>query len=67
MSPEIRQAVEDWKSGRAYMGNDRNYRLRQRQIGWKWYGRGPVAPWNRAAKRLSPTTDALHALAFPGE
>lgn len=60
----IWQALRDWRSGQAYIDGDGNYRLRPVQVGdHKWQGSGPVAPWNRAAKRRFASCSELHAAA----
>lgn len=50
-----RKILEDWGSGRAYLDNNGNYRLKA-----EGRSKGPVAPWNRQAKMSFPSCDVLH-------
>ena len=45
----------DWLSGRAYMDNAGNFRLKR-----PGQSRGPIAPWNIAAKRTFPSVAHFH-------
>lgn len=51
----IARALSDWRMNRAYIDGRGNYHV-------KTEGRssGPIAPWNKAAKRAFPTVDDLH-------
>lgn len=55
----VLQALTDWRNGRAYIDGRGNYHVTTE-------GRrsGPVAPWNRAAKRAYPDVQELHRAAF---
>ncbi len=57
-TPTIKQALEDWRSGRAYIDNAGNYRI-------KAEGRpsGPIAPWNKEAKATFESVQDLHKAA----
>jgi hypothetical protein len=66
---DLGQAVEDWRSGRAYLDNAGNYRLRSQQAKrgagpLKWTGSGKVAPWNRAVKAAFSGPDEFHRTAM---
>lgn len=52
---EIEQALSDWRTARAYVDGRGNYHV-------KSWGRssGPIAPWNRTAKRVFRTVTDLH-------
>lgn len=54
-------AFRDWLSGRAYLDNAGNYRLRPdgRATGSSRH----VAPWNKAIKRIYPENAAFHRTA----
>jgi DNA repair protein RadC len=70
-SPDLRQAFDDWTSGRAYLGNDGNYRLKGDPFvaGAEMtprVNRARVAPWNRIAKATFPDADAFHHAAERG-
>jgi hypothetical protein len=60
-------ALDDWRSGRAYLDGAGNYRLRSESMhtaGRLHYcGRGKVAPWNKTAKRAFQSAEALHRAA----
>ncbi len=43
---DFKQAFEDWLSGRAYLDNNGNYRVR-----WSLRRSGQIAPWNLLVKR----------------
>src|SRR6185312_1221779 len=61
---QIHQALEDWKSGRAYYGKG-NYRIHvgdEKFLG-KFTGKSVMASWNKAAKLEFPDVDALHRAA----
>lgn len=64
MNEEIRQAFEDWNSGRACLGNDGNYRFRTKQtlnaLGLQYVGSGKIAPWNKTIKKLFPSNEDFH-------
>ena len=57
---ELRQAFADWSAGRAYVDDRGTYHV-------KAPGRssGPVAPWNKVAKRAFPDVGAFHRAAMP--
>jgi len=56
--PEIVQAMKDWKSGKAYLDNNGNYRLKRDGA-----GRGPISPWNKEVKRTFRTSVEFHQAA----
>lgn len=56
----LTQAKTDWKSGRAYLDNHGNYHTRP--LGQK-DGHGPIASWNKAAKKAFKDSFGLHAAA----
>lgn len=60
----IGQAISDWYIGKAYIDGGGNYRLRTerhyRGGRWVWTGRGKVAPWNRVARAVFPSSAELH-------
>ncbi|HEU4754917.1 MAG TPA: diguanylate cyclase, partial [Armatimonadota bacterium] len=65
-SPAVRQALADWAAGRAYVDGAGNYRLkREPNPGAPTHqSRGPIAPWNKEAKRAFARPEDLHAAAM---
>lgn len=57
-SPSIQQAFKDWKEGRAYIDNAKNYRVKTERR-----SSGNVAAWNQEIKRLFPTVSDFHKAA----
>ncbi len=63
-SAEVQQAIADWKSGRAYLDNAGNYRLKPVDDEDRVTGnRGPIASWNKTAKAAFKDTSELSAAA----
>lgn len=64
--PELATAFADWREGRAYwVQNERSFRAGRPNPGhYHLYlagrHRGPIAPWNAAAKAAYPSVDAFH-------
>jgi hypothetical protein len=54
----VHQALRDWSTGRAYVDAKGNYHLKG-----KTGTSGPIAPWNKAAKREFASVDKLHEAA----
>ncbi len=57
-SPSVQQAFRDWNERRAYVDNQRNYRVKRQGS-----SSGPIAPWNKEVKRLFPSCAEFHAAA----
>ena len=58
---DIAQASKDWLSGRAYIDNAGNYRIKA-----EGKAKGTIAPWNKAAKKAFASVSDLHAHAHKG-
>lgn len=56
-SEVFNRAFDDWNSGRAYLGNDGNYRMKDT---------GQIAPWNRPVKERFPTRAPGSKINLPG-
>lgn len=63
VTPAIQQAFNDWNSNRAYVDKGGNYRVRPEPATPTHKMSGPVASWNKEAKRRFPTSAELHAAA----
>ena len=53
------QALADWRNNRAYIDGNGNYHVRREDR-----PSGPIAPWNKAAKRRFATVTDLHHAAM---
>lgn len=60
-SADVAQALGDWRKGRAYIDGQGNYHVKR-----DGRSSGPIAPWNKAAKRRFATVTDLHHAAMRG-
>lgn len=62
-SDAVQQAFRDWNEHRAYVDNGGNYRVRPEAATPTHRPAGKIAPWNREAKRLFPSSAEFHTAA----
>ncbi len=56
---DVEQALIDWRADRAYIDGRGNYHIKR-----DGHHSGPIAPWNKSAKKQFTTVTDLHRAAF---